>query len=140
MSNWLERRHHRDLTIAARDPELWIELCAAIKESVGGFNEYYGSERPIVFELNKGRLKLTKQHALSDLVPPHLAAQSTTEFSHGEYGVQVVRTIPRPGSIPNTTTRRWEFRVDANDNGEVFFKYGDRTMSPDAVAQEILED
>lgn len=140
MSNWLERRRQRELAIAAKGPDLWITLCGVIKESVDGFNEYYAGDRPIACELLQASVKLSKQYAVSDVVRPHLAAQSTTEISLNARGVDAVRTIPRPGSVPKSLVKRWEFSFEADENGTVFFRYGEKLVSPDTVAQEVLED
>ncbi len=139
--NWLMRRYQRDAAIARKSPSLWTDLCATVKESVDGFNQYYGQNGLVTFETASNRVRLIKEYISPDKVPRQPALLTTIEFALHTKGVQIVRTSPRPGAIPNPGIKKWEFAFDADNDGELFFTDDhNRRLSTDALAQEVLEE
>jgi hypothetical protein len=139
------RRYQRDTAIATKGAGLWADLCTTVRESAEGFNRYYGKDRPVACELVNNRLRLTKEPApeSGSPQPPMLATpvQTSVEFSQYSKGVQIVRTMPRPGVTPNPAVKKWEFYFDADNDGELFFTdERNRRLSTDALAQEVLEE
>jgi hypothetical protein len=135
------RRYQRDTAIATKGAGLWADLCTTVRESAEGFNQYYGQDRPVSCELVNNRLRLTKEHVPPDPGPPQPPMKATMEFSLYSKGVQIVRTMPRPGLTPNPAVKKWEFYFDADNDGELFFTDDrNRRLSTDALAQEVLEE
>jgi hypothetical protein len=136
--NWVQKRYDRDVAIIMGAENLWISLCATVKDCVETFNEHYGGNRPVNCSPAPKMLRLSR---ISTSVDPALRppSQATIDLTFSETVVNVVQTIPLPDLIPNLSGKDWKFAVDLRQSGELCFNCDGRRMSADQVSQEILE-
>jgi hypothetical protein len=137
--NWVERKHEREMTIAAKAQPIWDNLSVAVKESVNSFNRIYRQQKKqaafvassahIVVSME---LPLQKTSIQASEMVKHAKAEIALNASEYFIACTYEHSIAKDVKLT--------FDVE-EDFSEAFLRHGDiRIAKADSAAEIILEE